>query len=144
MCQVKKILVTGGAGFIGCNFIHLLRQERPDWQIVCLDSLTYAGNLENLKSCLDEANFEFVKGDICDEKIVGEILSGGVDVVVNFAAESHVDRKYPPTKFTVRWGRQVIFARQLPSLPIVLTAHRRPVPTCWFVLTMRPTVLQPS
>jgi len=92
MGQIKKILVTGGAGFIGCNFIHLLRQERPDWQIVCLDSLTYAGNLENLKSCLDEANFEFVKGDICDEKIVGEILSGGVDVVVNFAAESHVDR----------------------------------------------------
>jgi dTDP-glucose 4,6-dehydratase len=88
----KKLLVTGGAGFIGCNFIHLLLQERPDWEIVCLDALTYAGNLANLESCFANENFRFVKGDICDADGVKEILGDGIDVIVNFAAESHVDR----------------------------------------------------
>ncbi len=87
-----KILVTGGAGFIGCNFVHLLLTERPDGQIVCLDALTYAGNLANLESCRENPNFQFVKGDICDPDIVGRIMTEGIDAVVHFAAESHVDR----------------------------------------------------
>lgn len=88
----KKLLVTGGAGFIGSNFIHLLLQERPHWQVVCLDVLTYAGNLANLQSCLTQENFRFIKGDICAADCVREILADGIDTVVNFAAESHVDR----------------------------------------------------
>jgi len=87
-----KVLVTGGAGFIGCNFVHLLAAERSDWQIVCLDALTYAGNLANLESCLELENFRFVKGDICDPDTVDTIMAAGLDAVVNFAAESHVDR----------------------------------------------------
>ena len=87
-----KVLVTGGAGFIGCNFVHLLAAERSDWQIVCLDALTYAGNLANLESCKDNPNFQFVKGDICDVEAVGAIMDDDVDAVVHFAAESHVDR----------------------------------------------------
>jgi len=87
-----KVLVTGGAGFIGCNFVHLLAAERSDWQIVCLDALTYAGNLANLETCLELENFRFVKGDICDPDTVDTIMAAGLDAVVNFAAESHVDR----------------------------------------------------
>ena len=92
MREIKKILVTGGAGFIGCNFVHMLLAERPRWQVVCLDALTYAGNLANLQGPLDNERFNFVKGDICDDQVVKEIMKGGVDAVVNFAAESHVGR----------------------------------------------------
>ncbi len=88
----KKILVTGGAGFIGSNFIYLALVEKSDWQVVCLDELTYAGNLANLQKCLNHQRFRFVKGDIGDPKIVREILQEGVNIIVNFAAESHVDR----------------------------------------------------
>ena len=87
-----KVVVTGGAGFIGSNFVHLLLAERGDWQIICLDALTYAGNLANLESCLGNPNFRFVKGDICDPDTVEPILADGVEAVVHFAAESHVDR----------------------------------------------------
>ena len=92
MNDTRTILVTGGAGFIGCNFIHMLRRQRPGWQVVCLDVLTYAGNMANLQSCTDDASFRFVKGDICNGELMAELMSGGIDVVVNFAAESHVDR----------------------------------------------------
>lgn len=87
-----RLLVTGGAGFIGSNFIRHIRQEHPDWQITNLDKLTYAGNLENLKGIQDQPGYDFVKGDIADRKLVDKLLSQGFDVVVNFAAESHVDR----------------------------------------------------
>jgi dTDP-glucose 4,6-dehydratase len=87
-----KLLVTGGAGFIGSNFIRHIRQEHPDWQITNLDKLTYAGNLENLKDIQDQPGYDFVKGDIADRKLVDKLLSQGFDVIVNFAAESHVDR----------------------------------------------------
>ena len=86
-----KILVTGGAVFIGSNFIHYLI-DNYDHEIINLDKLTYAGNLENLKDVEDNPNYTFIKGDISDSKIVNEIVSDGVDYIVNFAAESHVDR----------------------------------------------------
>ena len=85
------ILVTGGAGFIGSNFIFYLLENHPDHKIVCLDKLTYAGNLSTLRSVLDRIVFE--KADICDRDEVDRIFSEQKpDVVVNFAAESHVDR----------------------------------------------------
>lgn len=87
-----KLLVTGGAGFIGTNFIRHIRQEHPDWQMTNLDKLTYAGNLENLKDIQDQPGYHFAKGDIADRKLIDELLGQGFDVVVNFAAESHVDR----------------------------------------------------
>ena len=91
--KFKTILVTGGAGFIGSNFIHYMVKKYPEYKIINLDKLTYAGNLENLKSIDDKPNYKFIKGDIADTKIVGEIFSSSkIDAVVNFAAESHVDR----------------------------------------------------
>lgn len=87
-----KILVTGGAGFIGSNFIRYLREVHPDYRIVNLDLLTYAGNLENLSGLEGDAAYRFVRGDIADPCVVGELAASGIDAVVNFAAESHVDR----------------------------------------------------
>lgn len=86
-----KILVTGGAGFIGSCFIRHMLNTHPDYKIVNLDALTYAGNLENLYDVKDNPNYEFIHGDICDKKLVPQLISG-VDAVINFAAESHVDR----------------------------------------------------
>jgi len=84
-----RILVTGGAGFIGSNFVHYMLQKHPRDQLLLLDKLTYAGNLNNLKTVMKK--IEFIKGDICNRKLVERIASR-VDVIVNFAAESHVDR----------------------------------------------------
>jgi len=84
-----RILITGGAGFIGSNFVHSMLRRHPRDQIVVLDKLTYAGNLNNLKTAMKK--IEFIKGDICNRKLV-EKVAKGIDVVVNFAAESHVDR----------------------------------------------------
>lgn len=86
---MKNILVTGGAGFIGSNFVHYIYKERPDWHITVLDALTYAGNRKNIEG-LDESRVEFVHGNICDAKLVDE-LTEKVDAVVHFAAESHND-----------------------------------------------------
>ena len=86
-----KLLVTGGAGFIGSNFIHYILKKYPEYSIVNLDTLTYAGNMENVKVWENDARYTFVKGDICDVKLVEELVQG-VDVIVHFAAESHVDR----------------------------------------------------
>ncbi len=86
-----KILVTGGAGFIGSNFILYMMKKHPGDEIINLDSLTYAGNLENLKSVENNSNYKFVKGDICDKKIVNALVKE-CDAIVHFAAESHVDR----------------------------------------------------
>ncbi|RKL61643.1 dTDP-glucose 4,6-dehydratase [Thermoanaerobacteraceae bacterium SP2] len=87
-----KILVTGGAGFIGSNFIKYMLKRHADYQIVNLDKLTYAGNLENLEDIEDNPNYSFIKGDITDRDKVEEIFETGIEYVVNFAAESHVDR----------------------------------------------------
>lgn len=85
------ILVTGGAGFIGSNFILYWMKAHPDDQVVNLDKLTYAGNLENLKDVEHNSNYSFIHGDICDSKLVSKVMAG-IDTVVHFAAESHVDR----------------------------------------------------
>ena len=87
-----KLLVTGGAGFIGSNFIHYILKEHPQWDITNLDKLTYAGNLENLKDVQNEPKYHFVKGDIANRELIDGLLSQGFDVILNFAAESHVDR----------------------------------------------------
>lgn len=88
-----KIIVTGGAGFIGGNFVHYMVNKYPTDQIVCLDLLTYAGNMETLEPVMDNPNFSFVKGDIADRKFIYELFeTEKPDVVINFAAESHVDR----------------------------------------------------
>lgn len=88
-----KILVTGGAGFIGCNFVYYMLEKYPDYEIVCLDALTYAGNLKSLDKAMENPNFKFVKGSIADKEFVdGLFAQEQFDVVVNFAAESHVDR----------------------------------------------------
>ena len=88
-----NILVTGGAGFIGSNFILYIMKEHPDYKIVNLDLLTYAGNLENLKEVENNPNYKFEKGDIADKELVAKIIKDNkIDLIVNFAAESHVDR----------------------------------------------------
>lgn len=89
---MSRLLVTGGAGFIGSNFVHYMLRKYPDCRIVNLDALTYAGNLENLADLGLDPRHEFVQGDIGDPDCVGRILHSGVDAVINFAAESHVDR----------------------------------------------------
>ena len=87
----RKVLVTGGMGFIGSAFVRMLRRERPDWEVDVLDKLTYAGNPENLRELVDTGEIRFFHGDICTKAAV-EPLMADADVVVNFAAETHVDR----------------------------------------------------
>ena len=87
------IIVTGGAGFIGSNFIYYMLDQHPDYRIVCVDSLTYAGNLATLKDVIDDSNFRFVKASITDSAAMDSVFrEEQPDIVVNFAAESHVDR----------------------------------------------------
>jgi dTDP-glucose 4,6-dehydratase len=86
-----RLLVTGGAGFIGSEFVRMTLRDHPDDSVIVLDKLTYAGNERNLESVRDDSRFRFVRGDICDAATVKE-LAGATDVIVNFAAESHVDR----------------------------------------------------
>jgi dTDP-glucose 4,6-dehydratase len=83
-----KVLVTGGAGFIGANFVHLVLKDRPDWQVTVIDKLTYAGNAASLEDVLDK--IQFVTGDICNEQLIDDLVSAN-DIVVHFAAESHND-----------------------------------------------------
>lgn len=88
-----KIIVTGGAGFIGSNFIFYMLEKHPDYKIICLDKLTYAGNLSTLEPVMNEENFEFYKMDICDRNEIYKLFEEeNPDIIVNFAAESHVDR----------------------------------------------------
>ncbi len=94
----KTIIITGGAGFIGSNFIFHMLDAHSDYRIICMDKLTYAGNLSTLKSVMDNPNFKFYKTDICNRKSIYRIFEEEKpDIVVNFAAESHVDRsiEYP-------------------------------------------------
>ncbi len=97
----KNILITGGAGFIGSNFIHYILEKYPEAKIINLDALTYAGNLENLKSVENNPNYKFVHGDITDKKLVNGLMKK-VDLVVHFAAESHVDRSIEDSDIFVR------------------------------------------
>jgi dTDP-glucose 4,6-dehydratase len=88
---MAKYLITGGVGFIGSNFIHYLFEKHQNIEVINLDKLTYAGNLDNLKDIEPELSYQFVKGDICDRNVVANLMAG-CDYVINFAAESHVDR----------------------------------------------------
>jgi dTDP-glucose 4,6-dehydratase len=110
--EPKAILVTGGAGFIGANFINHFLPGNPGCRIVNLDLLTYAGNLKNLELVGDNPAYRFVHGDICDGRLVGELLAEeGIDAVVNFAAESHVDRSISGPEIFIRTnvlGAQVL------------------------------------
>ncbi len=91
MNTLKTVLVTGGAGFIGSNYVEFHLNKYPEDEVIVLDKLTYAGRKENLKEFESNSNFEFVKGDICNKKLVEKLVKD-VDVVINFAAETHVDR----------------------------------------------------
>ncbi len=88
---MKRVLITGGAGFIGSNYVHYVLREHPDYEVVVLDKLTYAGNPDNLKDIPADSGYRFVKGDVCDHEVVNGAMDG-CDYVVNFAAETHVDR----------------------------------------------------
>ena len=93
MQKTPTVLVTGGCGFIGANFVRLLRKRRPQWRLINLDRLTYAGNLNNLSDIQEGPGYRFVRADICDSVAVEGLFAGeGIDMVVHFAAESHVDR----------------------------------------------------
>ncbi|WP_066297121.1 dTDP-glucose 4,6-dehydratase [Bacillus sp. FJAT-29937] len=87
-----KVLITGGAGFIGSNFVHYMVKKYPEYTVINLDSLTYAGNLETLKKVEEEPNYHFIHGDITNHELIDSIFHNGIDTVINFAAESHVDR----------------------------------------------------
>ncbi|GBL08758.1 dTDP-glucose 4,6-dehydratase [Microcystis aeruginosa] len=91
--QARSIVITGGAGFIGSNFVHHWCENYPEDRVIVLDALTYAGNLNNLGTLKDRNNFRFLQGDICDRALVDELFaSENIDTVAHFAAESHVDR----------------------------------------------------
>ncbi len=96
-----RLLVTGGAGFIGSNFTRMALKNKPDWEVTVLDKLTYAGRRENLEDMETDPRFTFVLGDICDEKAVSQAMEG-CDTVVNFAAETHVDRSIDDASSFVR------------------------------------------
>ena len=99
---MKRILVTGGAGFIGSNFVRMVLSEHPDCFVVNLDKLTYAGNLENLAEYLEHPNYKFAKGDICDGGLIEQIIDENkIDAIINFAAESHVDRSIAEPKIFI-------------------------------------------
>ncbi len=99
---MRNILVTGGAGFIGSNFVRMVLAEHPDCHVVNLDKLTYAGNLESLVDVLDNKRHRFVHGDICDGPLVEKIINDcRIDAVINFAAESHVDRSITGPKIFI-------------------------------------------
>lgn len=95
-----RVVVTGGAGFIGSNFVHLLLHERPEWRVVVLDKLTYAGNMENLREAVAHPHCSFAEMDICSPAVVDVVA--GSDAVINFAAETHVDRSIEDASAFVR------------------------------------------
>lgn len=108
---MMKVFITGGAGFVGSNYIHYALKNHPDWDIVNVDKLTYAGNLNNLTSVMNHPKHKFIKGDIADAPFIDDILKQGFELVVNFAAETHVDRSIlDPTPFiqTNMVGTQVL------------------------------------
>ncbi len=114
----KKILVTGGAGFIGSNFINHVLSTRDDYEIINLDKLTYAGNLENLKPSEGKQNYHFVKGDITNNELVDYLFKKySIKYVINFAAESHVDRSI--------LGSEVFYRTNVIGTTILLEASRR-------------------
>ena len=115
---MKNILVTGGAGFIGSNYINQTLEEKEDYNIINFDKLTYAGNLENLKISEKKNNYTFVKGDITDSKIVAEVFEKyKIKYVINFAAESHVDRSI--------LGSEIFFRTNVIGTNVLLETSRK-------------------
>lgn len=118
MENMKNVLVTGGAGFIGSNFINTILKKRDDWKIVNLDFLTYAGNLENLKESEENSNYQFVKGSITDKELINSLFEKyKFDYVINFAAESHVDRSI--------LGSEVFYTTNVIGTNVLLEASKR-------------------
>ncbi len=115
-----KLLVTGGAGFIGSNYVHWVLRERPDVEITNYDLLTYAGNLENLRDVEEGNRYRFVKGDICDVALLDEVVPGH-DAIVNFAAESHVDR-------SIDWAAEFVRTNMLGTNALLDAARRHKTP----------------
>jgi dTDP-glucose 4,6-dehydratase len=95
-----RLVVTGGAGFIGSNFVHLVLRERPDWHVLVMDKLTYAGNMDNLRDAAHNPRFSFVQMDICSPDVADAVA--GADAIINFAAETHVDRSIEDASAFVR------------------------------------------
>lgn len=107
---MERILITGGAGFIGSNFINYMIEKYRNYKIINLDLLTYAGNLENLKGVVGNSNYGFIKGDITDEKLIDKVVKD-IDYIINFAAETHVDRSIENARCFVKTnivGTQVL------------------------------------
>lgn len=107
---MKRLFITGGAGFVGSTFVRLVLSEKPEWEITNFDALTYAGNLDNLAG-VDDENYRFVHGDIADKAAVLDALHDGTDLLLNFAAESHVDRSIESASEFIRTnvlGTQVL------------------------------------
>ena len=129
-----NIIVTGGAGFIGSNFIFHMLKKYPDYRIVCLDCLTYAGNLSTLAPVMDNPNFRFVKESITDREAVYKLFEEEhPDIVVNFAAESHVDRSIEKYTEICLWiARTCSLPKRLRSTPAARTAHPRLALTFWY------------
>jgi len=115
-----RLLVTGGAGFIGSNYVRWVLRERPDVEITNYDLLTYAGNLENLRDVEEGRRYRFVKGDICDSGLLDEVLPGH-DAIVNFAAESHVDR-------SIDWAAEFVRTNVLGTNALLDAARRHGTP----------------
>ena len=146
-----KIIVTGGAGFIGGNFVHHMVNKYPEYQIINLDLLTYAGNLETLKPVEDKPNYKFVHGDIADRDFVFKLFEEEKpDVVVNFAAESHVDRSITDPEAFVRTNvmgtttlldaARISSSRRQPRfIPPARTLLPRRVRICLYWHTIEPT-----
>ena len=119
-----RLIVTGGAGFIGSNFIRYILEDRPDYSVINFDALTYAGNLENLSRLDENPRYQFVRGDVAAVDQVKTLLQGGVDAIINFAAESHVDRSIMDANSFVKTniiGTQVLLeaARKIPGLRFI-------------------------
>ncbi|HUY13353.1 MAG TPA: dTDP-glucose 4,6-dehydratase [Terriglobia bacterium] len=123
-----RIIVTGGAGFIGSNFIHFFLKANPDAQIINLDKLTYAGNLDNLSRVQSHPNYRFVKGDVADKGLLNSLLDASVDAIVHFAAETHVDR-------SIAGGAEFVQTNVLGTFNLLETARQRRVERFVYVST---------
>jgi len=120
---MEKILVTGGCGFIGSNFIRHILDVEKNVEVINFDLLTYAGNLANLKDVEKNPRLSFVKGDIADKAAADSAIAKGVNAVIHFAAESHVDRDlfmFQPTKYMAHWVTPAFSPKKLHWHPIAL------------------------